>query len=279
MKRVLMGIVFVIVVVLGAFAVFFPTEDLVRRALDGLGGSFRVVFRAAHLRPWGLVVEGVSVQLPDGRTLLTLESVRMRPSIRGLISLDGRPWHIVARLCDGDLTFDVDAGSTGGTLKSDWNGLQLERCGFPAPFDTFKGRLTGDFDLTATGTPSHATGAGRLQMDGIQTPFPEGGALGLAQLQLEQFVTDWKFDGEAIKLSGLSAKTPEVIAQGDGSIFPRGNLGESRLQLRLTAKPQPYAPANVRKLFEGLPAVPGEPDARLVIVEGTLNAPRVVRHE
>ena len=193
--------------------------------------------------------------------------------------MNGRPWLVVARLCDGDLSFDIDAGSDGGTVISNWNGLQLERCGFPAPFDTFKGRLTGAFDLAATASNSQPKGAGRLQLDGIQTPLPEGVGLGLDQLQLDQFVTDWEFDGDAIKLSGLAVKTPEVVAQGDGKIFPRGQVGESRLQLRLTAKPQPYAPANIRKLFEGLPAVPGEPDARLVIIEGTVNAPRVVQHE
>lgn len=279
MKRVLLGIVFVVAVVVAAFAVFFPTEDLVHRALDGIGGSVRVTFGGAHLRPWGLVVENVSAQLPDGRPVLSVESVRVRPSLRGIFALTGRPWIVNAKLCNGDLSFDIDAGTTGGTVKSAWSALQLDRCGFPAPFDTFKGSLTGDFDLTATGGSSPPKGAGHLQMDGIQTPLPEGGSLGLDQLQLEQFVTEWTFDGDAIKLSGLSLKTPEVVARGDGSIFPRGQIGDSRLQLRLTAKPQPYAPPKIRKVFEGLPAVPGEPDARLVIVEGTIGNPRVVQHE
>src|SRR5262249_5906473 len=75
-------------------ALSFPTDELARWGLARAplpDGRF-ITFERAHLRPWGLVLDGATLRRPDGGALYTADWVRLRPS------WGRRPWRPAAGL-------------------------------------------------------------------------------------------------------------------------------------------------------------------------------------
>ena len=63
-------------------ALSFPTDELARWGLARAplpDGRF-ITFERAHLRPWGLVLDGATLRRPDGGALYAVDWLRLRPA-------------------------------------------------------------------------------------------------------------------------------------------------------------------------------------------------------
>jgi len=89
-------------------ALSFPTDELARWGLARAplpDGCF-ITFERAHLRPWGLVLDGATLRRPDGGALYAVDWLRLRPS------WSVPPWRLAA-LQRGDRVSGRASGSTG----------------------------------------------------------------------------------------------------------------------------------------------------------------------
>ena len=90
------GIAVLFAVVLG---LTFPTDQLVRWVLGrvSIPDGYSVTFERAHLRPWGLILDGAAYRRGDGQTVLAADWLGLRPSWTALWhDRLGRPWHVGA---------------------------------------------------------------------------------------------------------------------------------------------------------------------------------------
>src|SRR5262245_61655718 len=95
MRRVLLFAGAVVAVFTAVLILTFPTDVLMRRAVERLtpAGAPRLVFEHARLRPWGLRLDQVALERPDGSALVDADWLMLRPSLAGLArDWSGRPW-------------------------------------------------------------------------------------------------------------------------------------------------------------------------------------------
>src|SRR5262249_57829780 len=81
-RTVLKGAAAVAVLFTVVLALTFPTDDLVRWVLSRVPvpEGYNVTFQRAHLRPWGLVLDDAAYRRSDGRPVIELDWLRVRPS-------------------------------------------------------------------------------------------------------------------------------------------------------------------------------------------------------
>lgn len=283
MKRVLIGLGVVGVVLSALLFALFPTDEILKSALSGLNGAGRpqISYRSSALRPWGLTVDGVAVHGVDGQSMVAIDQLRIRPTLGALLHFTWHPLKVSADIGGGTLTVAGDfADLSAASLQASWSEIQLKQCGLPALLAGVGGHTSGTAEvLTSSGQTSKQQGNGHLEFGDAHIPIPEDQVPGLAEIAIEQFATDWTLEQQKLTLASTSFKTPEVQGQGQGTILIRENLGNSGIQARFTVKPQPYIPPILEKIFRALPPAPGEPGAYLLIVDGTLNKPQIVRNQ
>jgi type II secretion system protein N len=281
MMRALIGLAVVVVVGVTAVCLFTPTDDLLRSALPSGGANQpRIAFRSSALRPWGLGVNGIAVTGPDGDSLLAIDQLTIRPTLGALLRFSWRPLHVSMQLCAGTLSAEADIPTgVGAMIDARWDGLHFERCGLPSAFAVLRGQTSGTARLEQLGSSARPKGDGHLEITSARVPIPNSPVPDVDEVQLERFVSDWKLDAQKLTLADTAFKTPELEGRGQGTVQVRLNFPDSPVQLRFTIQPKPYAPPAIDRIMRALPPAPSEPGARVLIVEGTVSEPQVVRDE
>jgi len=276
LRRVAVVAAVAVAVFVAVIAATFPTDTLLRaliaRAIPS--GSVVVAFTHAHLRPWGLRVDGVAVRAPDGSLVADAEWLSARPSLTGFLrDRTGRPWRLGAGTCGGRVDAIVDRDDGGSTASITWDELDLARCPPVALLgQTVAGVIGGTAVVRGAGTAAE----GRIGLRG--GVWKEAGRFvpALETLHADPASVAWTLRGNHLELSGIAVDGPDVKATGGGTVEVARAPRESRLALSLIVAPGPQAPPGFRDLLARLPAT-GDGDARRLEVGGTLGFPQLVR--
>jgi type II secretion system protein N len=258
-----------------ALMVFFPADAAVRWALARMTSPDgpQLVFRRAVLRPWGISVEEPALRHPDGTALLTLDWLRVRPALDGLVS--GRSWTVRGGVCGGTGTAHISVDGPTTTLALEWHDLELATC---PPLALTAGALAGHADGTATlalRATAAPDGEGSLGLRAAR--WQAGSGLGVDTLHADSASLHWALRDGRLTLSAIELHGPELEASGEGAVRLAGQLGNSAVDLRLAVAAGPAAPPVVRFAVATLPpstADKGGP--RSLVVTGTLDRPRVI---
>jgi len=270
-RRVLIALLVVAAVFAAALYLTFPTEPVLRRALAEVTGpgSPALSFARAALRPWGLQLDDVTVTRPDGTPLARAEWVTLRPSWLSLLrDRTGYPWHGRVGICRG--TADAVLGAD-DVLALDLRDLDLAACpalaglvgtaeGVASVRDVRSAARTADGTLTIRAGAWR--GAGRF-VPGVDT------------LHLDPATIRWTLADERLALTAIDARGPELELHGSGTVQLASVPAASALALDLVVTPGPSLPPFLRQLMTTLPPAALGPEARRLMVAGTLGAPRL----
>jgi len=275
LRRVAIVAAVAIAVFVAVIAVTFPTDALLRalvaRAIPS--GSVVVAFAQAHLRPWGLRVDGVAVRAPDGTLVADAEWVSARPSLAGLFrDRTGRPWRLAVGTCGGRIEAVVDRDDGGSAASITWNDVDLARC---PPVALLGETVAGTIDGSAVVRGAGAAAEGRIGVRGGVWKGAGRFVPALETLHADPASLAWTLQGNRVDLTTIAVDGPDVKATGGGRVELARAPRESRLALSLTIAPGPGAPAGFRDLIARLP--PADGDARRLEVSGTLGFPQLVR--
>src|SRR5204863_4193065 len=132
LRGMLAGLALATLAFVVVLALTFPTDALVRWALTRAlpAGGRAVGFERAHLRPWGLELDGVEVRNPDGTVVIHADWLTLRPSLSGLVGdgHTGRPWHARMGVCAGTVDALADRDTTGDVANVTWTDINLAGC-------------------------------------------------------------------------------------------------------------------------------------------------------
>lgn len=277
-RRLLLCLLAGMALALLAALTLFPTEALVRRALDGLAlpDGRRLEFAAARLRPWGLVLDDLVLRRADGVEQLRLSWLRVRPAVLGFLTgRRGFPWNVAAGLCEGRVDLRLAADGPLRELSVRAAGLSLAAC-LPATAATAPpvGRIGGTAELRLPSDPGRTTsGAGTIVLeDGSWAP--PIAALERAVLHVDRGTTQWVLADDVLRIETLDVRGPELAVRARGDVRLRRPLHESLLRLQVELTPMPGLPASLRRLVAGLPQ-PSRDGARALVLSGPLRAPRL----
>jgi len=251
-------------------ALSFPTDELARWGLARAplpDGCF-ITFERAHLRPWGLVLDGATLRRPDGGALYAVDWLRLRPS------WSVPPWRLAAGLLGG--TVDARLGTDGGaqTIEVTWADLDLGRLlAALQRGDRVSGRASGSTGLRVTaGNPPSGSGEIVLR-DAIWQPSL--GALADAPVHAERATLRWDLAGRSLSVAAFDLQGREMNLAASGHVQVATALDASTLDLHVTLTAQPAMPDQMRQLLDGLPR--GADGTRDFVLAGTLDAPRIAR--
>jgi type II secretion system protein N len=248
----------------------FPTDELARWGLARAplpDGRF-ITFERAHLRPWGLVLDGATLRRPDGGALYAADWLRLRPA------WSRPPLRLAAGLLGG--TVDARLGTDGGaqTIELTWADLDLGRLlAALQRGDRVSGRASGStgLRLTAGDAPS---GSGELVLrDAVW--HPSLGALADAPVHAEHATLRWDLADRRLSVAAFDLQGQEMHLAASGHIQVAAALDASTLDLHVSLTPQPGMPEQMRQLLDGLPR--GADGTRDFVLAGTLDAPRIAR--
>jgi type II secretion system protein N len=249
-----------------ALALTFPTDSLVRFALDRVApGS--LVFARARLRPWGFRLDGVGFRRPDGATFVGADWLTLRPSLAGLLrDWTGRPWHAEAASCSGELDGVLDRDGTGNVLGLTWKDVDLGHCPpLAVPGETLTGVTAGSARIR-----SAASGDGQLALRTLSWSGARRIVAGAPLLHADTAEATWRLEGRQLTLGSLALHGPELDVTGSGTVRFADTLGHSAVDLVLSIAAGRGAPPDIRDLIGRLPAGPR------VLVTGTVEMPLVV---
>jgi len=251
-------------------ALSFPTDELARWGLARAplpDGCF-ITFERAHLRPWGLVLDGATLRRPDGGALYAVDWLRLRPS------WSVPPWRLAAGLLGG--TVDARLGTDGGaqTIEVTWADLDLgSLLAALQRGDRVSGRASGSTGLRVTaGNPPSGSGEIVLR-DAIWQPSL--GALADAPVHAERATLRWDLAGRSLSVAAFDLQGREMNLAASGHVQVAAALDASTLDLHVTLTAQPAMPDQMRQLLDGLPR--GADGTRDFVLAGTLDAPRIAR--
>jgi type II secretion system protein N len=262
-RRVAVVAAVAVAVFVAVIAVTFPTDALLRALVARATpyGSVSASFTRAHLRPWGLRVDGVGLRAPDGSLVADAEWVSARPSLVGFLrDRTGRPWRLGAGTCGGRIDAVVDRDDAGSAASITWNDVDLGRCPPVA--------LLGE-------TVAGAAAEGRIGLRGGVWKGAGRFVPALETLHADPASVAWTLQGNRLQLTAIAVDGPDVKASGGGTVELARAPRESRLALSLTIAPGPQAPPGFRDLLARLPPT-GDDDTRRLDVGGTLAFPQLV---
>jgi len=269
----LAGLALATVAFVVVLALTFPTDALVRWALTRAlpAGGRAVGFERAHLRPWGLELDGVEVRNPDGTVAIHADWLTLRPSLSGLVGdgHTGRPWHARMAVCAGTVDALADRDTTGDVANVTWTDINLAGC---------PGRLS----LATDGASGISTGHARVTGSTVEGETTmralawTGVVQGLPVLHADTAAVHWTLAGGRLVLDGLAVHGPDLEARGGGSVRLGESASDSTLELVLTVAPGPDAPPQLRNFILHLPGGVEGSDERHVAVTGPAAAPQVV---
>jgi type II secretion system protein N len=248
----------------GFFLLRFPTEALVRRAVERPGWP-AVEFASARLRPGGIRVDDVTVRAGDGSLLVRADTVHVSPSLAGLLDgSGGYPWTVESALCGGTSRATIAAEGTVTAVALTWEGADLALC---PPLAIAGGALAGRARGAARlrlGPDAPAEGDGRIDLEAAMWRGT-GLLAGFGALRAEAAAVRWRLGDGVLELQGIELAGPDVSATGSGEVRFAAPVAESDLTLRLAVAPVPGSSGLARLLPRGD-----------LLVAGTLASPRVV---
>jgi type II secretion system protein N len=253
----------------------FPTDQLVRWGLARapVPEARLITFQRAHLRPWGLLLEGARLRDPGGGPFYEADWLRFRPSWTGLAGDGlGRPWRVAAGALGG--TIEASLGLDGGaqTVELTWADLDVGRllAALHRP-DQLSGRASGSTGLRVP-VADAASGSGEVVLqDAVWQPAL--GALEDLPLHAERATLRWRLADGRFEVAAFDAHGREMNVAASGQVRLAGVADASTLDLRVTLTPLPGMPGKLRPLLDGLPR--GADGTRDFVLTGTLDAPRI----
>ncbi len=252
----------------------FPADAAARALLARLPPQWpTVVFAHARLGLAGLELDDVTLRAPDGRAVFAADRLAVRPSLAGLRSRAGLPWHVTGRACGGEADAVVNGARVPETVTLGWRDVALATC---QPLAVTGGALEGRAALVARLAVLPAVaGDGTVDVYGATWKTTAGPLAALGALHAEHAFVRWTLADDRLRLTALELHGPEVTGNGGGEVRLAAPLDASALDVRVTIAPAANAPALVTAMLSFLP---GPPDraARVVRVGGTVAAPLVV---
>lgn len=277
MGRWLRRFLLALVVFSGVLALTFPTDTVIRWVLDRVvpPGTQVITFSSARLRPWGIVFNDLLVRSPEGRDVLAATYFRFRPSwLAFLRDPLGRPWHITAETCLGEIDGTLDLQNNVRTFDLTWEDVDLATClpmlGHALPL---AGRATGTTRLVLPATsPAEGEGTVELAHATWEPPLPQFEDM---PLRADRAGLRWTLKEQRLVLSDVAAEGPDLQLTAEGHARLAQSFGQSTLRFRVTLTPQPGAPPRLARMLENLPRGPN--GSRDFLIVGTLDAPELTR--
>jgi len=275
MRALLKGLLAAAVLFAVVLGLTFPTDQVVRQVLSGmpLPEDHAITFQRAHLRPWGLILDGAAYRRNDGQPVVETTWVRLRPSWMSLPSDHlGRPWRVAAGIFDGTVDSSIDANEGAKAVEASWTDIDLGALlGALNRNDPLTGRATGRATLRVPSTGT-AAGEGELTFRGAtwQPPLDE---LADVPLHADTATLRWNLGEHRLEIASFALHGEEVEMTARGQVRIAEQLGQSPLDLRVTIEALPGAPVELRRALDGLPRrSDGVHDFRLT---GVIDAPQV----
>ena len=281
MRRFLVIATLILVVggVVGALT--FPTDALVRAALDrvSLPDHMQLTFEAAHLRPNGLRLEQVHVVRPNGRPAFDAEWVRLWPSLWGLWrDRTGRPWTIAASTCQGTIEVEIGVEPRGTPITVSLEHVEIASClPYVLPQVEAYGRVDGRGHVVLGG-PDRPASEGRLELRGAA--WTPGGPLDDLPLRADAATLAGRLADGRLELTSLDATSSDFDVKGAGVARLLAGLDDSVLDLRIAMTPGRTMSPLLRRYLDAIagpaPAAPAARGTRTFRVQGTLRDPRLI---
>jgi type II secretion system protein N len=273
LKRFLVALV----VFSAVLALTFPTDTVIRWVLDRIvpPGTQVITFSSARLRPWGIIFNDLLVRSPEGRDVLAATYFRFRPSWLAFIRDPlGRPWHISAEMCLGEIDGSFDLQNNVRRFDVEWENVDLATClpmlGHKLPLS---GRTTGTAELTLPAT-SPAQGEGEVSLKHVmfQPPLPQFEDL---PLRADTAGLRWTLKEQRLVLADVAVDGPDLQLTAQGDLRVAQSFEQSPVRFRVTLTPQPGAPPDLLRILDGLPR--GANGTRDFLIVGTVNVPEITR--
>jgi type II secretion system protein N len=221
-------------------AVLFPTDALVRRALVRPGWP-PIAFESAHVRPGGIRLDDVRILDATGRAYLRAETLRLHPSLSGLVAgRHGLPWTIDGTVCGGRLDATVTAEGVGTAVGVTWRDADLGQC---PPLAIAGGALTGRADGTARLRLAPGRGVEGEGTVAIARASWKGPNL-FARLFTDSAAVRWRLTAGRLALEGIDVRAPSLAIYGAGEVRLAEPVDASALDLKLTMASAPGAAGN-----------------------------------
>lgn len=265
------------------FVVNFPHNALVQRVLQSVdlqGQGMRLEVGDTRFAWWrGYELQRVKLASvdPDRPPFVEASSIFVRPRLDGLMHGQINSVHAKALMYGGEVAgeFSVSDGMRRATVAIE--DVQLQRYPLVSSFlqeGTIAGLLSGAITLEDHGGDARA--AGELDLDHASLTDAKYGVFPLPALHFDKAETKFSFQGNRLDVQELEANGPELRVSISGQIALREPIGDSVLNLKLTALPGANAPDEVKNFLQLLPPLPknAKPDTPRVI-SGTLKFPRV----
>lgn len=272
------GILFLIFLVAN-----FPHNALVQRVIKSVdlqGQGMRLEVGDTRFAWWhGYELQRVRLAPvdPDRLPFMEASSIFVRPGLDGLLRGQIHSVHATALMYGGELEgeLNVSEGMRRATVTID--GLQLQRYPLASSFlqeGTVAGLLSGAITVEDHGGDTRA--AGEVDLDKASITDAKFNFFPLPALHFDKAEMKFSMQGGRLDVQELEAGGPELKISLSGQVALRDPIGDSVLNLKLTAQPGANSPDEVKNLLLLLPPLPknAKPDTPRVI-SGTLKFPRV----
>jgi type II secretion system protein N len=254
----------------------FPTDAVVRWTLERVTppGGPALFFRTAHVRPWGLRLDGVALRRPDASVVAAVDRLTIRPSLAGLLhGRSGRPWRATADACGGALDATIDRDAEGDAVRATWRDVDVSRCAWLSLVAAgIAGIAGGDATLRlARGTGDGHVAVRDARWTGIATIVPA-----IPAVRVDTGTVAWSLAEGRLGLTTIEAHGPDVEARGAGTLQLAAPIVASQLDVALAIAPGRAAPPALRALIAGLPGAPSGGAEHRIAVRGRVDAPFAV---
>jgi type II secretion system protein N len=247
----------------------FPTDAVVGRGLAALSWPGLGVGHAA-LRPYGILLDDVTLRDAAGKLVLRADRVRLRPSAWSLVrGGNGLPWRIDGTVCEGAALATVAEDGTATEIAVTWDEGNLAAC---PPLAIAGGALEGSARGAARlrfAPDAAAQGDGRVELSGAvwhgAGPFAAVGAL-----HAETASVRWWLHDEVVEIQDIALAGPELTASGAGEVRLAEPVTDSDVQLRMALTPAPGASGPIQFFL------PPSLGTRQLVVNGRLASPQVM---
>ena len=217
---------------------------------------------------------------PDQPALFEALSLYVRPGLDGLLRGQPTSVSVYGPMYGGEVsgTFSSAGGLNRATLNLDH--VQVQRYPYLSTFvggGQLAGQLSGDLTVEMRpGAAEDTHAAGELAMDKVSLTDVKVQQFPVPALHFDTAALKFSLQGTRLEVQELEADGPELKVVASGQVAMREPIGDSVLNLKLSAAPGPTSPDEVKTLLSFLPPpVKGQkPDAPRTI-SGTLSKPRV----
>lgn len=218
--------------------------------------------------------------VPDQPALLEAASLFVRPGLDGLVRGKLTSVSVSGPIYGGEVegSFSAVDGLNRATLNLDH--VQIERYPFLrvlVPDGQVAGVLSGALTVEMrSGETNDAHAAGELELGKVSLTDVKVQQVPIPPLHFDAAALKFSLQGTRLEVQEFEADGPELKVIASGQVAMRQPVGDSVLNLKLSAAPGPNSPDEVKTLLSFMPppAKGQKPDAPRVI-SGTLSKPRV----